>query len=168
MKLLYFLLIFTTLSIAKIGNQKKFSIGIPNTWQMMEGFYGVPYTFLAPGSTATGRPMIQVIPSDQDEFKIDSKRMEYFDSKNKKGKEKWLEAQEGILLKYEPMQEIEVNKNKMYITRSVYRIKENSYDSKTYYTFCKGKFFEIRTLTNLINKHAAEKNKQIMESFECK
>tara|TARA_B100001971_G_scaffold61895_1_gene56820 strand:+ start:10461 stop:10967 length:507 start_codon:yes stop_codon:yes gene_type:complete len=165
---LLIILLFTSSAIANIGNQKRFSIDIPSNWQMMKGFYGVPFTFLAPGSTATGRPTIQVIPSDQAEFKIDAKRMKYFDSKNKKGKEIWLKEHDGVLLKYEPMQEIKVGSQKMYITRSVYKVKSNTYDSKRYYTFCDGKFFEIRTMTNLVHKDAAIKNKKILESFQCK
>ena len=165
---LLIILLFTSSAIANIGNQKRFSIDIPQNWQMMKDFYGVPFTFLGPAEAHSNRPTIQIIPSDQKAFRIDKKRMKTFDVKHKRGKEAWLKKVNGHLIKYEPMQEIEINKQKMYISRAVYKFKDITFDSKRYFTFCNDKFFELKTLTTLANEKGSKKNQQIIESFRCK
>ena len=155
-------------SFATLGKEASFALDVPTSWQQMKDFYGVPFTYLGPKSSNGIRPTIQVIPTEQKTFLMDTARLKKFDDKHKRAKERWLAKSNGYLISYTSMQKIKHPAGEMYVSQAKYKQGDRGFDTKTYFTFCNQKLLQIKSLSSTAKDSGMKENDTIIQSFRCK
>ncbi len=164
--LISILLMFPAFAGQYDWQKEKFMMNVPKDWQMMENFFGVPVTFLAP-QVGNVRSIIQVIPTKAKPLKMDEKELTSFNKKYPKDKEEWLKKRHGKLLSLLSGELEAFGKSKAIVAGTSFTLGENSYTEKAFFFNCPGSLYELKLLVPYGKKDELSKAEKVLRSFKC-
>lgn len=145
---------------------KKLGFDLPENWQSVKDFYGMPLAFLGPMKDES-RPVISVTRTNLSEKMIGQKDFEAGFSDSKKEKLEWLAEHKGNLLRWTDAQSITFGPVRGLFIASEFLINSEHFIEKSFYLFCGGELLNVKYQAREEVKETIPQMEAIVRSLKC-